>query len=76
MFGAVGDLLVFLCGCREYDELILADILAALAKIITTLCKQGNKGQTATEAVGTSPLISIGLLRMVMLQTSVEVSRG
>ncbi|CAM9508685.1 unnamed protein product [Ascophyllum nodosum] len=50
VFGAVGDLLVFLCGCREYDELILADILAALAKIITTLCKQGNKGQTATEA--------------------------
>lgn len=51
MFGAVGGLLVFLCGSGEYDELTLADILGSLAKIITALCKQGNKGQKATEAV-------------------------
>lgn len=46
----VEDLLLFLCGSREYDELTLCDILASLAKVITSLCRQGGKGR-ATEAV-------------------------
>lgn len=52
MFGAVEGLLMFLCGSREYDELTLADMLATLAKVVTTLCRQGSKAQRATEAVG------------------------
>lgn len=42
---------MFLCGSREYDELTLCDALASLATVITTLCKQGGKGQWANEAV-------------------------
>lgn len=43
---------MFLCGSGEYDELTLAQMLSTLAKVVTTLCKQGNKGQQITEAVG------------------------
>lgn len=52
MFAAVEGLLMFLCGSGEYDELTLAEMLLTLAKVVTTLCKQGNKGQQVTEAVG------------------------
>lgn len=52
MFAAVEGLLIFLCGSGEYDELTLAEMLSTLAKVVTTLCRQGNKGQRVTEAVG------------------------
>lgn len=52
MFGAVEGLLMFLCGSGEYDELTLAEILSTLAKVITALCRQGNKSQQVTQEVG------------------------
>lgn len=52
MFAAVEGLLIFLCGSGEYDELTLAEMLSTLAKVVTTLCRQGNKAQRVTEAVG------------------------
>lgn len=54
MFGAVEDLLLFLCGSGECDELTLADMLSTLAKAIVALCRQGGKHQRATETVGTA----------------------
>eukprot|EP00904_Undaria_pinnatifida_P003079 jgi/Undpi1/12772/HiC_scaffold_6.g02440.m1 len=49
VFGAVEGLLMFLCGSGEYDELTLAEILSTLAKVITALCRQGNKSQQVTQ---------------------------
>ncbi|CAN0526664.1 unnamed protein product, partial [Ectocarpus sp. 12 AP-2014] len=49
VFGAVEDLLLFLCGSGECDELTLADMLSTLAKVIVALCRQGGKHQRATE---------------------------
>lgn len=69
MFGAVEGLLIFLCGSREYDELTLAEMLSTLAKVITTLCRQGSKGQRATEAVGAH----IAARRHVMLEPLIIV---
>ncbi|CAN0290800.1 unnamed protein product [Ectocarpus sp. 6 AP-2014] len=63
VFGAVEDLLLFLCGSGECDELTLADMLATLAKVIVALCRQGGKHQRATETAflssnGTSSIYS------------------
>lgn len=59
MFSLVDRLLMFLCGSREYDELTLCDMLKSLAKVITTLCRMGGKGQRATETVGGLRVVDI-----------------
>lgn len=63
---------MFLCGSGEYDELTLAEMLSTLAKIVTTLCRQGNKGQRVTETVSAISRVQ-SIARPKQLQSSYAI---
>lgn len=64
---------MFLCGSREYDELTLAEMLSTLAKVVTTLCRQGGKGQRATETVSKCSGEGDSVVTSVLIRSVVRI---
>eukprot|EP01111_Echinosteliopsis_oligospora_P009323 TRINITY_DN2714_c0_g1_i2.p1 TRINITY_DN2714_c0_g1~~TRINITY_DN2714_c0_g1_i2.p1 ORF type:complete len:126 (-),score=25.38 TRINITY_DN2714_c0_g1_i2:99-476(-) len=74
VYSGLGELMIFITGSCEYDELILMDILATMIEIVKGICKKGVTEAGVIEAyhkisIHSDELIKSGFLNIIQNDT-------